>query len=52
MSLDALYILDMTLNATRLEREGVLATVALRAAKIHLTANRSEVCSHSIEPED
>ena len=52
MSLETLYILYIALNATCLEREGVLATVALRAAKIHPTANRSEVCSHSIEPED
>lgn len=52
MSLEALYILDIVLNATCLEREGVLATVALRAAKIHPTANRSDVCSHSIDPED
>ena len=41
-SLEALHMLDIALNATSLEREGFLASVALRAGTIQPTAFRSE----------
>jgi hypothetical protein len=44
MSMEALYILDTALNATCLEREGFLASLALRAGTIQQTSNRSKVC--------
>ena len=48
MSMEASYSLHLAFNATCLEREGFLASLALRAGTIQQTVNRFKVCFFSL----